>query len=748
MNKIEYIFNHHRWHRFGLLFGLLPGLLLPALLFFFPTASAASGEAAARMEEMVVTATRTEKSLESVPGSAAVVTAREIEHRKIFSVDQTLNLLPGVIAGRAGLRDTMSYLTIGGVPGQGRTLILLDGVSLNSPYSGSFDSSGIAVEDVAKIEVVKGPFSSLYGGSAMGGVVNIITRMPDKREALVKTGYGTAWSRGDAQNDLVSLYAAGGDKIGEKLRLFISYDKKQTNGNISNLNIQSKTPTGLTGWSETTSNTGAKRYLIGNRGNDEWTNENIAFKAQYDLSDAAKATLQFLRATHDYENGVPETYLRNAAGVEIWSYGTVKEGTFLKGAGGTARNLYRLGLETEVFQQAAVKLSVAYVDQGKDWYVTPTSATATRTGGAGKLSDTGTATWSADMQATFPLFVNQLATVGGSYKTGWSDSQETSLANWTDEGSATNLTYQAKGKDRNYAFFLQDEIQILEKLTAYLGARQDWWESFDGYVNQTGSVGYPKTYDSRRQSSFSPKAAVVYTPLTKTTLRASLGRSFRSPNLYDLYRTWTSASGTTYLSNPDLTPETAVSWGAGVDQRLWKGARIAVSYFENEISDMIYTRTLSATTKEKINAGRGRSRGVEMEAEQRFEAWLRLFANATWTDSEILENSAAPASVGKEMTDLPRIMFNVGGELHKGPVTASLTGRYMDRRFSNDDNSDIANGVYGAYDQFFTADAKVSYQATPWAALSFSVANLLDREYFSYSPSPGRSWFLELTLRY
>jgi len=579
-------------------------------------------------------------------------------------------------------------------------------------------------------------------------VVNIITRMPDKREALVKTGYGTAWSRGDAQNDLVSLYAAGGDKIGEKLRLFISYDKKQTNGNISNLNIQSKTPTGLTGWSETTSNTGAKRYLIGNRGNDEWTNENIAFKAQYDLSDAAKATLQFLRATHDYENGVPETYLRNAAGVEIWSYGTVKEGTFLKGAGGTARNLYRLGLETEVFQQAAVKLSVAYVDQGKDWYVTPTSATATRTGGAGKLSDTGTATWSADMQATFPLFVNQLATVGGSYKTGWSDSQETSLANWTDEGSATNLTYQAKGKDRNYAFFLQDEIQILEKLTAYLGARQDWWESFDGYVNQTGSVGYPKTYDSRRQSSFSPKAAVVYTPLTKTTLRASLGRSFRSPNLYDLYRTWTSASGTTYLSNPDLTPETAVSWGAGVDQRLWKGARIAVSYFENEISDMIYTRTLSATTKEKINAGRGRSRGVEMEAEQRFEAWLRLFANATWTDSEILENSAAPASVGKEMTDLPRIMFNVGGELHKGPVTASLTGRYMDRRFSNDDNSDIANGVYGAYDQFFTADAKVSYQATPWAALSFSVANLLDREYFSYSPSPGRSWFLELTLRY
>jgi iron complex outermembrane receptor protein len=72
----------------------------------------------------------------------------------------------------------------------------------------------------------------------------------------------------------------------------------------------------------------------------------------------------------------------------------------------------------------------------------------------------------------------------------------------------------------------------------------------------------------------------------------------------------------------------------------------------------------------------------------------------------------------------------------------------MDKRYNNDDNTDTASGVYGAYDQFFTMDAKVSYQFASWAAASFSVGNILDREYFSYSPSPGRSWFLELTLRY
>ena len=72
----------------------------------------------------------------------------------------------------------------------------------------------------------------------------------------------------------------------------------------------------------------------------------------------------------------------------------------------------------------------------------------------------------------------------------------------------------------------------------------------------------------------------------------------------------------------------------------------------------------------------------------------------------------------------------------------------MGKRYNNDDNSDTVSNVYGSYDDFFTADAKISYKVTSWAKASFSVSNILDREYYSSSLAPGRSWFLELALTY
>jgi iron complex outermembrane receptor protein len=717
-----------------------------AVLFVSPATAA---EKTMSMDEIVVTATRTEKELTSVPGSVSVVTQKDIERRNINSVDEALNTTAGVVDNRSGIRDPMSSVTVGGIPGAARTLILLDGLTINSPYSGMIDLSKVAVGDVARLEVVKGPFSSLYGGSAMGGVVNIITRMPEKGEVTLKSGYGTAWKRGEAPNDLVSIYASGGDKLAENLRLFLSYDFKSTNGYPSDLNIQSSRPAaGVTGWSATTDTAGNLRYLIGDKGDDRWRNDNLDFKSRYDFSPATKVDFRFLRATTEYSNDNPNTYLRNAAGNQVWSYGTVKEGSFLKGAGGSELNLFKLGFETELAAQAKVKLALGYVDQVKSWSVTPTAASATRSGGPGKLSDSPTASYSADLQGTVPLFDIHILTIGGAFKADSLNSQENNLVSWQNEKSTTDLTYQSKGRNRTVALFLQDEILLLEKLTAYIGARQDWWETCDGYVYQSGAAGYPINYDNRRDSSFSPKGALVYKPLAQTTLRASVGQAFRSPTLYDLYRTWTSTSGVTYNSNPDLKPETATSWNAGVDQGLWKGARLTATWFENYISDMIYTKTVTNTRKDKVNAGKGRSRGVELEAEQRFDKWLRLFANFTYTDSSITENSASPASVSKDMIDIPRVMLNAGGALEIGPCGASVTGRYMGKRFANDDNSDRVGNVYGSYDAFFTADAKVSYKVTSWATASFSVANILDAEYYSYSVAPGRSWFMDLSLKF
>ena len=76
---------------------------------------------------------------------------------------------------------------------QGRTLILIDGLPINDTWSGQVAWSQIAKEDVARVEVIRGPASALYGGSALGGVINIITKNPVKKPIgfKAKAEYGS-----------------------------------------------------------------------------------------------------------------------------------------------------------------------------------------------------------------------------------------------------------------------------------------------------------------------------------------------------------------------------------------------------------------------------------------------------------------------------------------------------------------------------------------------------------------------------
>ncbi len=384
-----------------------------------------------------------------------------------------------------------------------------------------------------------------------------------------------------------------------------------------------------------------------------------------------------------------------------------------------------------------------------NWYVTKGSlASTTRAGGPGTVSSTPSSNFNSDLQFDIPLLDIHLLTVGGSYRVGEADTEEHKLSSWRDEESKTALSYAAGGKDNSYALFAQDEIMLTDALTAYAGLRHDWWETSDGYADSVGDPGYPQQYGEQEETALSPKAALVYQPLPETTLRVSAGQAFRSPSTYDLYRTWVSSTGTTYAANPALKPETVTSYDGGIEQGLWQGMKAKATYFYNEMEDMIYRQTVSSTLQEFTNAGKARTQGVELEAEQKFASGVRLFANYTYTDSEMLENAAKASTVGKRLPHVPENMFNAGIGYENACWSASLLGRYVSKRYSSDDNSDTAEGVYGAYDEYFVADAKASYKLNQNAELSLSVDNLLDEEYFGYYQGTGRSWFAELTLRF
>ena len=407
-------------------------------------------------------------------------------------------------------------------------------------------------------------------------------------------------------------------------------------------------------------------------------------------------------------------------------------------------NQYNVNFETEI-GIAKAKLSFGLNDEVKNWYTQ--AGTLIAGGSGGTVSSTPNQNYNTDLQVTLPIFTRNILTLGGSFKTAAANTEKSNLSQWGDETSTTTLTNNYGGKDKTYAVFAQDEILILDNLTAYIGFREDWWETYDGYANQFGTGAFATTYDSRSDSSFNPKLAVVYKPFDNTTLRTSAGQSFRGPTVYELFTTYVSGSNT-YNGNPDLKPETVQSWDAEITQGLWRGAKVSATYFENYMKDLIYNTTVSTGQYKYMNAGKAESKGVVLEIEQRFDKLLRLFANYTYTDARIKENSANPASVDKRLTFMPDTMINAGVECEVGPFSASLTGRYVSKRYSTDTNTDTVNNVFGSYDPFLTADAKVSYKITKFATVSFSVDNITNESYFSSYLAPGRSWFGGLEVKF
>ncbi len=162
----------------------------------------AANAAFAQSENVIVTATRLAGSHDG--SNAAVIDAQMIAARDPGSVVDLLRDFPGVFVQQSGGRGSVvSLFTRGAKPNF--TLVLLDGVKANDPTNtrgGTYDFSTLDLNDIDRIEFVRGPASAIYGSDAMGGVINIITRRggetPDARLTAEGGSYGYARVSGHA----------------------------------------------------------------------------------------------------------------------------------------------------------------------------------------------------------------------------------------------------------------------------------------------------------------------------------------------------------------------------------------------------------------------------------------------------------------------------------------------------------------------------------------------------------------------
>lgn len=192
----------------------------------------ACAPAFAEIPSIVVTPYYVPISIGQSGSAVSVITRQQIERSSPTSVASLLQTVPGVTVTQSGGPGGLAEVRLRGGDA-GHTLVLIDGVRVNDPTttSNEFDFSAISLDNIERIEILRGPQSSIYGSDAMGGVVNIITRKPQgtpRFSATVEGGsYGTHVERlsgGYAKGDLSLLMsgehaaASGFSRVGNRDR--------------------------------------------------------------------------------------------------------------------------------------------------------------------------------------------------------------------------------------------------------------------------------------------------------------------------------------------------------------------------------------------------------------------------------------------------------------------------------------------------------------------------------------------------
>lgn len=259
---------------------------------------------------VVVTATRSEAEVDKTPLSATVITSQEIAARPVQNLDQQLTLTEGLYVQRTqGFSATDSNVYLRGFRGSSRTLVLLDGQPLNDAFADSVNWTGLPTGQVDSIEVVRGPFSSLYGGNALGGVINIRTRPIDRRALDVSGEYGTYNS-----HRVTALYS---DRFMSRLGVSAGFERFETDGyNSRRFTATPGTGTGtsVTGPIPSLTTTGARTAIIGEGGRN-WLNRRAGrVKGEFQASASTIVSMQYLRTDYSYGYTGYKSYLRDAAG--------------------------------------------------------------------------------------------------------------------------------------------------------------------------------------------------------------------------------------------------------------------------------------------------------------------------------------------------------------------------------------------------------------------------------------------------
>lgn len=643
-----------------------------------------------RIEEIVITATKTKRALKDVPARVAVINSKTIELSPAMQIDDILRFVPGVNVNRSsGIYAQRPMVTLRGLSGdeQSRTLVLLNGIPINTSDEGGVNWNRINTNDIERIEVFKGPGSSLYGNNALGGVINLISRKPDKpQELFAALSYGTF---NTVRQDLNIRIKTEKGYYGSISQYFVKSD------GYNNVPKANRTPYDKARFLE-------EIGVSARAGNDinPWFN----WELQYDIFRDKRG--------EGYQIHTPEGCYRNF-NTNLFR-GTIK--------GGNKKTQYDVSLyyQLEHYYDINEKL------QGGNY--TRYDVNAFR-------SDKG-----AIASASHQLFKNNTLTAGAEWKEGGIDGGDYYQ-------TAPYDTIQNAGKISTISGYFQDEYALFNnKISLVAGLRFDHVAFSDGEFYSTDPWNTTPALNDNTWNELSPRLGARFNFIEQVSAYLSYSHGFRASILDDLTRSGWMWVGPKY-ANPNLGPESLNNFEIGADLFPIEKLKISATVWYSLGKDFLYyvstgDSLFGRSIYIRENVTNLTSRGAELSLEYQLNPNLNFMASYTYTKSVIGAFDQRPDLVNKQLKYAPVNSASASVFWQNKIVNTSISALYKDKQFTDDLNSI-------SIDPYFTLDLQLSRPINEHFIISLDVQDLLNNQHLEPGNylSPGRLFNVRLALK-
>ncbi len=635
------------------------------------------------LETIQVTASRSEAGSFNVPTAVSVVGTDEIEK-------QIPQIVPDLLRGQAGV--TVQETT----PGQGipiirglkgsEVLYLVDGMRLSNAIFRNAPNQYTAMLDpfnVDSIEIVRGASSALYGGDAMGGVVQVLTPTPEFE--------GLNWQ---SKTDLTSSYASAENAYQTHLKLSAGKDDIAVFGGFGYQDFDNR----VAGGDKEQQHTGYKSWS-GNA------------KLVYKPSEAHELLLDMQYFTQPKTPRYDELvagYGQTKPSSDVFFF-EPNERLFLHGR-------YRFTKSTPLFDSLefhAAHQRITDDRRARDFGYSEESRERNASHLTGVTAQASLAHWT-DSQLVYGFEYYHDEVTSSRVDTNINTGNQSTASSRFPEGSTMD----------SYAVYGNETLQLGDRLQLLLGTRYSHYHTVLDPADR--GVGAELNHHD-----VTGNVGMSYQMIDGLKFVSNFGRGFRVPNIFDL-GTLGSRPGNRYnIANPDLQPETILTWDFGfkLQSQHWQAEAIGfVSDYQDKITsvetgDVIAGRTV--VQNQNVNKVRlyGSEFGARYVANDRLEFFSSL--NYTYGDETFEDKSTLPADRIPPLSGRFGIHYNLMPTLWFDTYSRFSSSQ---NRLSDRDKSDPRinpNGTAG----WATLNFRAGWQPDPHWALQLDLENVLDKNY-------------------